>query len=41
VVHMCSDILFDCYTVEEIEETKLGQLEIMRKVFLDLVEETA
>ena len=38
---MSSDLLFDCYTVEEIEETKLGQLEIMRKVFLDLIDETA
>jgi hypothetical protein len=40
VVHYCSDILFDCYTVEEIEETKLGQLELMRKVFLDIIEDT-
>ncbi len=40
VVHTCSDLLHNCYTLEEIEETKLGQLELMRKVFLDLINDT-
>ena len=32
-------MLIDCYTQEQLDETKLGQLEMTRKVFTDLMEQ--
>ena len=32
IVHGCSQVLEKCYTDEEIMETKIGQLELTRKV---------
>merc|ERR1712062_662332 len=37
IVHGCSQVLEKCYTDEEIMETKIGQLELTRKIFDDIM----
>ena len=39
VVHGCSEMLINCYTKEQIDETKTGQLEMTKKVFRDIMED--
>lgn len=37
VIHDCGDLLHQCYTEAEVNETKSGQLEIMKKIFDELL----
>ena len=39
VVHGCSEMLIGCYTQEQIDETKTGQLEMTKKVFRDILDD--
>jgi ferritin-like metal-binding protein YciE len=39
VVHGCSGMLITCYTQEQIQETKMGQLEMTKKVFKDILDD--
>lgn len=37
VVHECGDLLHACYSEDEIQETKIGQLELTKQVFNDMM----
>ena len=37
IVHDCAHILEECYSNEEIIETKIGQLELTKKIFDDIL----
>jgi len=37
IVHQCAEHLYTCYTHEEINETKVGQLELTKQIFKELM----